>query len=254
MKSVLSRLRAAGLSTLLVGTLAFSSHAGAATEVLNFDNNQVPAGWTFSFLQGLNGTFANGRLEVNQVDTQGVLSRLAPELQTASSLTVQYNTNIANNFWGMGSSVALYSSAGVVSVAAGLGKAGFGIPNMQVFTASGDGVSLPTTSFFTNQLPLVPGIYTSTVSFRDGAISEDFTQIGGNNHYSTGWITAPGFTLASISRIGLHATTTTGEPAWIDNVSISVTPVPEPETYAMLLIGLATISGITRKRRANKSN
>lgn len=38
----------------------------------------------------------------------------------------------------------------------------------------------------------------------------------------------------------------------IDNVSLSVTPVPEIETYGMLLMGLATISFITR-RRNNKS-
>ena len=36
----------------------------------------------------------------------------------------------------------------------------------------------------------------------------------------------------------------------IDNLSLAVTPVPEPETYAMLLAGLAVIGSIARRRKA----
>lgn len=36
----------------------------------------------------------------------------------------------------------------------------------------------------------------------------------------------------------------------IDNLSLTVTPVPEPETYAMLLAGLAVLGGVARRRRA----
>jgi hypothetical protein len=35
----------------------------------------------------------------------------------------------------------------------------------------------------------------------------------------------------------------------IDNVSFRIAPVPEPETYAMLLAGLALVSGIARRRK-----
>lgn len=35
----------------------------------------------------------------------------------------------------------------------------------------------------------------------------------------------------------------------IDNVSFRIAPVPEPETYAMLLAGLALMSGIARRRK-----
>jgi hypothetical protein len=253
MKSVISRLRAASLSTLLVGTLAFTSHASAATETLNFNNNQLPIGWTLGFIQGQNATFSNGRFEVGQVDTQAFISRLAPELQSAAGLTIQFNTNIANNYWGMGSAVELFSPSGVLAAGAGTGKVGYGIQHMSLYMYSGNGLSQPSLPFYTDQLPLVSGTYSLSASFRDGAISEEISQIGGNNHYSTGWINTPGFTLASVSRINLHATTTSGESAWIDNVSITVTPVPEPESYAMLLIGLAVVSGIAYKRRAGPS-
>lgn len=36
----------------------------------------------------------------------------------------------------------------------------------------------------------------------------------------------------------------------IDNVSLSVTAVPEPETYALMLAGLGVIGGLARRRRA----
>ncbi len=37
----------------------------------------------------------------------------------------------------------------------------------------------------------------------------------------------------------------------IDNVSLNVTPVPEPESYAMLLAGLGLLGGIVARRRNN---
>lgn len=36
----------------------------------------------------------------------------------------------------------------------------------------------------------------------------------------------------------------------IDNFSLSVTPVPEPESYAMLLAGLAAVRSLTRRRKS----
>jgi hypothetical protein len=37
----------------------------------------------------------------------------------------------------------------------------------------------------------------------------------------------------------------------IDNVSLNVTPVPEPESYAMLLAGLGLLGGVAARRRKN---
>ena len=36
----------------------------------------------------------------------------------------------------------------------------------------------------------------------------------------------------------------------VDNISMQITPVPEPETYAMLLAGLALMGSIARRRRS----
>ncbi len=36
----------------------------------------------------------------------------------------------------------------------------------------------------------------------------------------------------------------------IDDVSLDVTPIPEPSTYALMLLGLAGVGALARRRRA----
>jgi hypothetical protein len=154
----------------------------------------------------------------------------------------------------MSTGVILYTPSNLNAAQTGLGKAGYGVEETSIGLYGGDGVSFPAGVYFNTRLPLVPGDYSVTTAFRDGAISENFTQIGGANSYSSGWLSTPDFKLANVGKISLLAATTSGDSAWIDNVSLTVSAVPEPETYVMLLIGLATVSSITRKRRAKKSS
>lgn len=58
-----------------------------------------------------------------------------------------------------------------------------------------------------------------------------------------GLVTAPGYALNS-------ALTANSE---VYRISFGVAPVPEPETYAMLLAGLALMGGVARRRAAKKS-
>jgi hypothetical protein len=44
------------------------------------------------------------------------------------------------------------------------------------------------------------------------------------------------------------------DESWaMDNLRVSVTPVPEPETYAMLLAGLGLMGGIARRRKDKRN-
>ena len=53
-------------------------------------------------------------------------------------------------------------------------------------------------------------------------------------------------------RVGVHVQSfQTGNSASF--INIPVTPVPEPETYAMMLVGLALIGQISRKRAKNNA-
>jgi hypothetical protein len=48
----------------------------------------------------------------------------------------------------------------------------------------------------------------------------------------------------------LRGLTTTGASAWIDNATITtVSAVPEPETYAMLLAGLGVLGAAARRKQ-----
>ena len=67
-----------------------------------------------------------------------------------------------------------------------------------------------------------------------GTVSFNFSELAGYN----GLITAAGYAFDS----QLSADTD------IYRISFSVTPVPEPETYALMLAGLALVTGVARRR------
>lgn len=52
--------------------------------------------------------------------------------------------------------------------------------------------------------------------------------------FYSGGVFVPGFTLSSMHNMTLGGGTTSGESAWLDNVTLTVNVVPEPKTYAML--------------------
>ncbi len=68
-----------------------------------------------------------------------------------------------------------------------------------------------------------------------------FTQYG-----STSFSGFTGLKSVSFSGIGVNAARYVG----VDNVSLTITPVPEPETYALLLAGLGLIAAVGRRRKA----
>jgi hypothetical protein len=59
------------------------------------------------------------------------------------------------------------------------------------------------------------------------------------------------FTLANAQTVKFYI----GDSKYSDNIggiSLSVTAVPEPETYAMLVLGLGLVSGLVRSRKAKQ--
>lgn len=81
-----------------------------------------------------------------------------------------------------------------------------------------------------------------------------------DNHHPNGWTNFGNFAgnnstytfnLPSAGDYHLDITgTATGLAGGVYSVSISAAPVPEPETYAMLLAGLGLMGAITRRRKA----
>jgi choice-of-anchor C domain-containing protein len=99
---------------------------------------------------------------------------------------------------------------------------------------------------------------TGTVSVGNQSQAFSFNTTG-KTHTNMGWIAQSFSFIASgnsstltfaSNQLNTNGTLSSWGPA-LDNVS--VTPVPEPETYAMLLSGLACIGLIARRRKATRA-
>jgi hypothetical protein len=77
------------------------------------------------------------------------------------------------------------------------------------------------------------GTFTPTTSW--SSVSVSALNVGAGSH-----------TLAFLGTNPTHASDTS---AFIDNVSMSVSPVPEPETYALTLAGLGLLGSFARRRK-----
>lgn len=93
-----------------------------------------------------------------------------------------------------------------------------------------------------------------------GGFSQTFADVGGF-YYGEDWQTATLTWTQGLAQLGQHIVFTASGPGGysgmdIDNVAMAglppvvAAPVPEPETWAMLIAGLAMIGRLTRRRRA----
>ena len=93
-----------------------------------------------------------------------------------------------------------------------------------------------------------------------GSFSQTFTDVVGF-YYGEDWNTATLTWTHALTQLGQRIVFTASGPAGysgmdIDNVAMAglppvTAPVPEPETWAMLLAGLALVGRMTRRRRAD---
>lgn len=87
----------------------------------------------------------------------------------------------------------------------------------------------------------------------------DGNQIGSFAANTTAWSSASTSTLSigagthTLTFLGTNPTNAYDTSAFIDNVSMSVTAVPEPETYAMLLAGLGLMGVVARRRKSKQA-
>lgn len=245
------------ITVALVG--ASTVHAQTTTtETLTFDNNQMPSGWSYTLLPGSQGNnlqIQNQRLEIGQVDTYGGISK-AIDTSGATQVKIEYDANIANVYWGQGTAAVLVNdptnwSTNFASV--NMNKNGFGQDAMNFGSHYALAGNSPTGVYNNVVSPPVFGNYHMSAIFENGQISQTATNLDTGATFSSGVTAAPGFLLSDMHNVVLWGVTTTGTSAWIDNATISVTAVPEPETYTMLLAGLSLI-GVMGRRRITKGS
>lgn len=248
------------VTAVLIGTTSVHAQT-TTTETLTFDNNnQLPSGWGYWYnvgAVGANVSIQNQRLEIGQVDSAGGITR-SFDSTGVSQVKIEYDGNLANVFWGQWTTATLFANTmatTVVSdgyVSSTMGKSGYGLNSMafavdyMATPVAGGGYS----RIYENLVdPAVFDNYHVSSVFQDGQVSQTATNLTTGATFSSGVVSLPGFTLASMHNMTLSGGTTTGESAWIDNVTVTVTAVPEPETYAMLLAGLGLVGAVSRRRR-----
>lgn len=244
------------VAVILIG--ATSAHAQTTTtESLTFDNNQLPSGWSFFYAgPGNNLTIQNQHLEIGQVDTYGGITK-SFDSTNAIQVKIEFDANIANVPWGEGTSAMLVSNPlnwSLAFASTGMNKTGFGQDSM-TFAASYALSGSPAGLVYDQVVgPAVYGNYHMSAVFENGQISQTVTNIDTGATFSSGVTATPGFLLSDMHNLVLWGVTTTGTSAWIDNATVTVTAVPEPETYAMLLAGLGLVGAVARRRQSGKSS
>jgi hypothetical protein len=253
-----SMLVAVGLSFVAFST---AGRAQVTTESISFDDNAVPVNWNyvrFSAPPSNNIHVQNQRLEIGQVDSIGGIYRTF-DSSGVKAVQVDYDGNIADVYWGQGTMV--YMASNIANLLDGFAqsfmrKVGFGIDQMAFgigFAPPPSVGGIPHVVTETFEPPVFGSYHLSTV-FQEGQISLTVTNLTTLASYASGIVAVQDFHLASMNYLVLAGVTTTGEPAWIDNVQISTTlaPIPEPETYAMMLAGLGLL-GVAARRKKQKS-
>lgn len=179
---------------------------------LHFTDGRVPNGWRIVvYGPGQNASIKNGQFQADQVDTYAGL-RTAVELDASKPLVIEYTGNVADVYWGMGEQARLLMTDGTI-ITAGLGKAGYGGKELSA------GIGNSRSPQFTKALPPKFGVYRVKAKFENGRVSCSAIQWGKGTLFEES-IAVPELELREVSEIELFAFTTTGESAWVRDVTI----------------------------------
>lgn len=234
-------LRRAGLAWW-VACAAWAGQPALAQGVnLDFDDNQLPAGWSLhSVLANTHYGFADGRFYAAEVDSSAYIESA---LTTgASSWSVSWDSALFQTVYGNFSSVTLLDASGhAFAVSVGSASYNFG-EGLRVLIDDG-------ASQHQQLLPLLAGNYRLSATFSDGQV--DFSGVlsaaQGDVQVFAEAVAAPWLVASSVSAVRLQVYETIGPQVWIDNVHIAA--VPEPASAATLLLGLTSLAWRARRRQ-----
>lgn len=181
-------------------------------ETLYFNDNQMPEGWTLLANPAKAG-IANGRFEARQVDTYATLERQWDVPFGCSGIEIEYTGNIAAVYWGMGTQFQLVLEDSSIRHIA-LGKSGYGGNTIGIAAGTGSSPQLSET------FPLDLGNYRVYGLFKNGKITFRATKIGAALPLFERVVSVPDLAIDQVRKIRLFAYTTTGDPGWIDDVTI----------------------------------
>lgn len=238
-----------------VQKLALKASLIAATVGLIFAGNAMAAVTNGGFSQGLTGWSTMGDVAVQ---SGSIL------MTTASTLYEDEFPEAAGTFNASGNAAADIAAGGFEAFA-GLSAGALDTPDFayegsilkQTFNVNaGDTLSF-NWNFFTNETNAgsdyafisVNGVLTKLASASNATLaSVPYALSTGAGVFSQTFAAASSITLA-FGVVDLTDYNSTSA-LWLDNVNLVAAPVPEPESYAMLLAGLGLIVAASRRKKA----
>ena len=180
-------------------------------------------------------------MELGQIDSYGGIYKPV-DFSNTSRVSVEYDGNISNVYWGQWTSsyVAQNPTSFSTNYALMQGlKNGYGENASRFLMYNfGSNAAAPVSYVESKSTPALYGDYHFVNTYMDGQLSMTVTPIGSlNSIIYQGTLNAPTFDLQGMSYLGLFAGTTTGTPAYIDNVKITTTTTAPTCTPPLVLQG-----------------
>ena len=217
------KLPAILLNIAAVATLLSAGTASAATELVvngSFESNSISSSWSaVSSVTGWTSSASgNSAFEIQKGTTQGGVSGFMPTAANGGQY-LELNTD------------RLTSISQTISTSAGssylLSFAYSGRPD-----TAGNASSLMNVYWGNTLLTASPLVGTTTPTWQ--TFSQTVSALGSS-------------TVLRFESVGPTSAPTYG--SYLDNVSVSVSAVPEPQTWGMMLLGLGLMAFIARRKR-----
>ena len=219
---------------------------GGTTEFYDLDDNQIPPGWTLEIFRPDTGSgIHDGKLWAHTTDGYAILSK---ELTPGDfrQLTFEYDSQILGySYWGVGTYIHVSFTDGeafdIFDRVEGY-RYGYNLALNYYFKNSGAYTLINTygTPEYTE--------YHHTLSIRDGVFTTKSENIGSVLYDEQ--INDARFVMSDIQSISYVSFAHTENDVWMDNIRLTVEPIPEPST--LVLLGAGTISLLAyfwRRRR-----
>lgn len=200
-----------------VWVLGSAPHCKAAshTESQNLNDNQVPVGWILFHDYGPSGGLANGRLQVNPVDSAVSLFRPLTFTNRIASIKTQWRGWMEPTFYGLVNAGNIWLSSGTnVHVETHISQTLFGNNCSTDIEAGSQLVDI--------RPPVETGVFRYMVLLEQGRLTVEIRRDSDGSLYSSAQTNSSAFSPNLATNLSFTTACTTDHGTWIDDLSFQV--------------------------------
>ncbi|MEO5915872.1 MAG: choice-of-anchor C family protein [Luteolibacter sp.] len=222
--------------------------ANGFDEVLDFENNRLPTGWTINVSADQLGRtgVANKRFESRAAYTFSGLYCAKKLPAGATGFQIEYRGNISANLLGQSTQIRIYQKQGSL-IQTYLGKASDGLKN--IYAEAG----LMDEPEYSKMFALQSGTYEIKAVFSDGNIVYSATKPGAAKALFDVSVKVPDLKVHDMYLMEIFADTSSPETSWFDDVVIKAIKPGLPMTYEIVASAKPQSKGtVTGARKYNE--